>query len=1493
MPRSTALEVDAAAPAAEATPNISMAEFPSTPEASTQALNPTEHEYTAPSASFRLLFSLLSRRDLLLLVLPAFVFSMIAGGIAPFMTVVVGQVFNTFANFADIHNPTQADKEHLLHGIAVSALELLGLAAAALALSSLTSSLWIWTGERNAMMIRMKVYASVASREMIWFDTKMGGEDSVQTAEGDGPVGAGGLMAKFARETDEVRMASSLACGMVVQHLTTCITCLVLGFDRSWSLTLVILSAVPLLMIIQIFSQGIAGPLLATERAHLATAATLVDRAVVAIATVKAFNASAYEQSTLQVLTEKLRLAAWKLNRVWAFTSGLTQFTVMAMFVQGFWFGAKLVRDEKVAAGDVMAVFWACLIATTNLQMCIPYFITLAKGKFAMSALMSLVDAPSPVQPSPFARRPSTASFPVLQNAGRTKRKASNFRKIVPTKCNGDINLHNVSFAYPSRPSVPVLSDITMYLPANETTFIVGGSGSGKSTIAQLLLRMYDIQQGTISLDDQDVEYIDSDWTRQQIGAVSQGAILFDMSVHDNVAMGLAGPGSRRRPQDATRAEVIAACQVALMQRFIEDLPNGYDTILGTGGANLSGGQKQRLAIARAMLRDPTILILDEATSALDATSRILVFEAIKHWRHNKTTIVITHDLSQISGTDFVYVLKDGNVLEQGYREDLEKAEGGEFRHMMLSQGVSGFPEKEQDPWSEDAVREREEQVEKILEEQEKIREEEMELAVGDARALKHQSVLRPSLRPITLGNWMFDVVADLTGAQAMPSAMVGAREADRVSRFIPPEAFAGDQLDYVRPRRPSTLHIDILPSPVPAHTTVTRRLSLQFSPTSPVYTLGTSTSSTVFDDGYYEDEKATLQRTATAASRRRFYSGEATPKRVRARWDNISLAPLKEVKVAKAEPEEEKQDEEQQPFWELIREVYPTMPFKSLILLGVVCAMISGAITPIFSYMLSRLLYEVSLGAKDVSTINLFGGIVLAIAIADGLFMGLKYFILETAAMLWVTKIRNHCYRLILAQDKKWFDKSENSSSSLMQILIKDGDDARSLIATILGQFVVVASMLFVGLVWALARGWQLTLVGFAIAPVFAITMAVQTNLVAKCELRNKRAREEVAKGYYDTILNIRGIRSMGFESVFLERFEDSVETALDTGVRGAFVEGCTYGVASSLIYLSEALLFYVGAVLVAKGTYSYLQMVQVLNLVVFTVSIGSQLMAFTERIAKAVQATRDFNKLLKLSTDTDESHGSLRPPITGTISFNHVEFAYPERPDVPVLKDVTMDIRDGESVAIVGASGSGKSTVAALLQRLYEPDSGNITFGPWELRATDVRHIRDHVAVVSQNPNLFDATITDNIAYGTKGLPEADIQRAAMAANVHDFIVSMPQGYDTMVGENAALISGGQAQRLQIARALVRPSNILILDECTSALDGANQAAVMQTIMDAKVGRTTLMVTHKLPIMRMCDRILVIHEGTVAEQGTYEELMAMKGVFAQLASGGEWAGE
>ncbi|KAG6917935.1 hypothetical protein DXG01_000372 [Tephrocybe rancida] len=1467
--------------------------------------------------SLRLLFSLLPSRYRLLLLLPAIISSLIAGGIAPFMTFVVGQAFAAFAKYP-LTGATQEDKQALLHGVGIAAVELVALAVGALTLSSVTSCLWIWTGERNLLAIRRRVYDAVIGKDMVWFDSKMGAE-SFESTQDQGPLGAGGLMAKFTRETDDVRAASSLALGQLLQYVTTIITCLVLAFTRSWALTLVILSAVPLLVIIQGFSQAVATPLLHTERTLTAKAAGLVDRATSSIATVKAFNAQDFEAATASSVFDTLNTAGRKLNAVWGLTSALGQFTSFAMFVQGFWFGAKLVREHRVAAGDVMAVFWACLIATSNLQMCIPQLIVIAKGKEACRSLLELVgDAPE-APPAYDEEVPFTAAAPI-----KRPNNTSTLRKIRPAAFAGEFSLHNVTFSYPARQASasveendddvpapeqhPALDDVSLFLPASETTFIVGASGSGKSTVAALLLRLYTPQFGDVCVDERDVRFLDEAWLRARVMGVGQGYggdVVFEgLSFSENIAVAATGHPSQR--------EIEEACRAALLHEFVLGLPDGYDTVLSSGaqgggsGVCLSGGQRQRLAIARARLRNPGVLVLDEVTSALDATSRLLVFAALRAWRRNRTTIVITHDLSQIEATDFVYVMKDGRVVEQGYRADLEAPAKsfydnesqytlpdtgrGEFRKMLDVQlGLGGClpavdidttpaPDYESDEEDED---------------------EDSELERFRPQTL---------LRPLTVGNWMFDAVAELAGPT----------NSKRVTRQIPTPPTD----ETPRKRRPSSIHIDIqLPERAKSETSglFRDRRSLQFTPTSPAFPTRASGMPYGFgigrsradmddmDDGEFEEQKTAMTRSGGAVLDKR----SARPHRLR--WEQVEEEKPEIVRQRKwrirsskrelqaSQAEEIDQQNEIPAFWSTVRKSWPTVPNKPLVILGLVICALSGAMTPLFSFLLSRLLYEVSTGATNTSIINTFGGLVLGVAGCDGLLIGLKYFVMETAGLSWITSLRSHAFGQVLKQDKTWFERGESAPVRLVQIIVKDADDARNLIAVVAGQAIVVFTMLGVGLLWAMVRGWELTLVGLAVAPVFAGVMAGQTVLVAGCELRNKRAREEVAKGYYEAISNVRGIRAMAFGGVFRANFDRAAEKALATGIRGAFVEGCTYGVASGLIYLAEALLFYVGAVLIVKGRYTYLQMVEVLNLVVFTVTIGSQLMAFTQKIAKSVQATSDFHQLLKLSsTIPSDSTGTLRPTFTSSnaaISLSGVNFAYPSRPDVPVLRNVNLTIAPGESVAIVGASGSGKSTIAALLQRLYEPASGSITIAGVPLSDVEATHLRDHVSVVSQHPHLFDASIAENIRYGSglDKVSEVDIRTASKAANAHEFVMGLPHGYDTLVGENAVLISGGQAQRLQIARALVRPSEVLILDECTSALDPENQKAVLEAIdkVNGMGGRTTVMVTHKLQVMQMCHRIVVVSDGQIKEEGTFDELIRRKGLFATLASGGEWVGE
>jgi ATP-binding cassette subfamily B (MDR/TAP) protein 1 len=489
---------------------------------------------------------------------------------------------------------------------------------------------------------------------------------------------------------------------------------------------------------------------------------------------------------------------------------------------------------------------------------------------------------------------------------------------------------------------------------------------------------------------------------------------------------------------------------------------------------------------------------------ALDGTSRILIFEAVKRWRQNKTTIVITHDLSQISATDFTYVLKEGAVVERGYRGDLEVA-GGEFQQMAMIQAeAGGFALNEEQEYSPKAVFQRDEDAETIFR----------------SRSVRSLSVLdnRESMatKVVTFGNWIFEVVSDLTrsGLRATTQpTMVAEQGTTHMSRFVPVEAFVGGCPPVSRERRPSTLAIDI-PSPTSAHTTVTRRVSLEDSPVYSVYSLGLSDSSTVVDNSdYSEDKKEAFSH--VISSRRPSYGG-ASLKHEQKRWDAIKVQPFEGRTVKAVTVEQPPQvDTPQESLFFVLRGIYRTIPFKPLIALGTVFAVISGSMHPIFSFILSRLVFEMSKGAQDVSIINAFGGIVLAVAIANGVFAGLKSITLETAGQLWVSRLRTICYPLVLAQDKRWFDRCENAASEMCQVLVDKGNGACLLISTAIPQSIVYVSMLTVSLIGALALGWQLALVGFGIGLVFLLAMVLQSRLVAGCEARNKRAREEVARDY------------------------------------------------------------------------------------------------------------------------------------------------------------------------------------------------------------------------------------------------------------------------------------------------------------------------------------------------------------------------------------------
>jgi ATP-binding cassette subfamily B (MDR/TAP) protein 1 len=414
-------------------------------------------------------------------------------------------------------------------------------------------------------------------------------------------------------ETDDVRMATGVPSGTVVQSIATFCFCLGLALYKQWALTLVTLSAVPLMVLLNVVTQALVHPMYSVERRAFAEASTEVERSTSAISTVKAFNAQDIELGRFYRLTTAACDSLRRQATVWAVCLGGSQAIMLSMFVIGFWYGSKLVAEGTTSVATVMTVFWATLLASGNLQSIVPQLSFITKGKMSLASLLTVIQDEE-TDDSVGGSRSSNNTFFGTTRISTVSSVTAKVRNR-PARCRGEFDFRDVRFAYPSRPDVRVLRGITLFLPAGETTFIVGGSGSGKSTVAQLLLRLYKPNSGEIVLDTKSFDNIPEDFTREHIAAVQQGCILFDMSVHDNVAMGVVGAGRNwlgryRDHTDISRDEVIEACKMAFIHDFIMSLPHGYDTKLGTGGSLLSGGQRQRLAIARARIRDPTVLIL-------------------------------------------------------------------------------------------------------------------------------------------------------------------------------------------------------------------------------------------------------------------------------------------------------------------------------------------------------------------------------------------------------------------------------------------------------------------------------------------------------------------------------------------------------------------------------------------------------------------------------------------------------------------------------------------------------------------------------------------------------------------------------------------------------------------------------------------------------------------------------------------------------------------
>ncbi|WGM40496.1 ABC transporter transmembrane domain-containing protein [Caulobacter sp. NIBR1757] len=508
-------------------------------------------------------------------------------------------------------------------------------------------------------------------------------------------------------------------------------------------------------------------------------------------------------------------------------------------------------------------------------------------------------------------------------------------------------------------------------------------------------------------------------------------------------------------------------------------------------------------------------------------------------------------------------------------------------------------------------------------------------------------------------------------------------------------------------------------------------------------------------------------------------------------------------------------------------------------------------------------------------------GAVALTLAVSTAF----RFYFITRLGERVVADVRKALYSHILTLDPTFFLKTRTG-----EVLSRMTTDI-TLIETLVGSSISIALrnlFMLIGAIILLAHvSWKLTLFVMLLGPIVILPMFIIGRRVRKLSTQAQDSFAD-AVGYAGESLDaLETVQAFGREKYATGRFSAAVEYAFGRSMARIQARATMTLLVMSLIFGGVTLILWVGAKAVVAGDMTGGTLLQFVILSVMAASSVGMLGETWGDVQKASGAMQRISELLasRPNIAAPALPVVLPEPSRGAVAFEDVTFAYPGRPDLPALKGLTLTVKPGETVALVGPSGAGKSTVFRLLLRFYDPQSGVIRLDGVDIRQADPTAVRNRMALVAQDSSLFSGSAMDNIRFGREEATDEEVLAAAAQAEAHGFITALPEGYASPVGERAKTLSGGQKQRLAIARALVREAPILLLDEATSALDAENERLVQKALDEAMTGRTTLVIAHRLATVLRADRIVVMDDGRVVEEGTHEELVARGGLYAKLA--------